>query len=619
MRNILGILFLFFFLHLPAQVDTVLTLPAIDVSDTPVDISTCILVPKIDTRKDFSFSQDIAEILSQHSALSIKIYSPGSLATLSVHGGSPSHTEILWNGLDLRSPLNGGMDLSLLQGGLFDGIAVSESGAIGGRMELITDDTPHPGWHGKAGFSAKDYHLYHGYGQLSFANKKWSSDNRISTGFGQNDYAFLVNGKKRRQENSALKQWSIAQNNTFHLTDIQTIKSFLLYNQSHRNIPPAKSVTPRHEQQDDTALRAGLEWKRQGKTTTASLKTAFLEESLIFQSDLFPAVKSSARSWVTKAAVTARPNDREHYDFSGDYIHTSGHHPSFHGEKQRNDVTLSATYHRHFFDKKLHTATGISLTVIDNDALPLGYSFLARYRFNERHLLELAAEKNTNAPTFNDLYWEDAFAKGNPSLKTEAGNKLTFRHQFQYHSPTFGFSSGIHIYSNRVDNRIIWLPVNGVWQPRNIRTVWSRGGDISVRLTKIINALQIKNTILYNYTVATITRRYADDVLSHIGAQLFYVPVHTFHESLTLQYHRFSLSYHQNIFGKRFTTSDNLTSEALPAYTVANIKIGYEWQLQKLNLKAHLGVTNIWNADYEVIKGWSMPLRGWDLGIVCGF
>ena len=43
----------------------------------------------------------IADVLSKNSALFIKTYAPGSLATTSMRGMGAQHTAVLWNGINL--------------------------------------------------------------------------------------------------------------------------------------------------------------------------------------------------------------------------------------------------------------------------------------------------------------------------------------------------------------------------------------------------------------------------------------------------------------------------------------------------------------------------------------
>jgi len=86
----------------------------------------------------------LADLLALHSPVFIKSYGRGSQATASFRGTAASHTQILWNGMTLNSPMAGIADLSLLPVFFTDevtllhgGSSLSEgSGALGGAIHL---------------------------------------------------------------------------------------------------------------------------------------------------------------------------------------------------------------------------------------------------------------------------------------------------------------------------------------------------------------------------------------------------------------------------------------------------------------------------------------------------
>jgi len=57
--------------------------------------------------------QNLAEVLTEQSAIYLKNYGPGRLNTTSIRGASSSQTAIVWNGIPLIQPMLGQFDLSL--------------------------------------------------------------------------------------------------------------------------------------------------------------------------------------------------------------------------------------------------------------------------------------------------------------------------------------------------------------------------------------------------------------------------------------------------------------------------------------------------------------------------
>ena len=56
--------------------------------------------------------QDLASLLSQETHVRIRNY--GALSSSSIRGAGAAHTQVVWNGLFLNSPMNGLYDLSLM-------------------------------------------------------------------------------------------------------------------------------------------------------------------------------------------------------------------------------------------------------------------------------------------------------------------------------------------------------------------------------------------------------------------------------------------------------------------------------------------------------------------------
>ena len=115
--------------------------PLTDVGTTKTDLDTLTLRETV--------VNSMADVLSQNTPIFIKSYGRGSLATASFRGTSPSHTQVLWNGLKLNSPTLGMVDFSMIpsffidRGSLYHGassVGVS-GGGLGGAVALDTKPT----------------------------------------------------------------------------------------------------------------------------------------------------------------------------------------------------------------------------------------------------------------------------------------------------------------------------------------------------------------------------------------------------------------------------------------------------------------------------------------------
>ena len=91
-----------------------------------------------------TLTTDLSELISGYSPVFIKSYGKGSTATASFRGAAATHTQLLWNGMNLNSPMRGIADLSLLPVFFTDDVfllhggssMVEGSGALGGSIHL---------------------------------------------------------------------------------------------------------------------------------------------------------------------------------------------------------------------------------------------------------------------------------------------------------------------------------------------------------------------------------------------------------------------------------------------------------------------------------------------------
>ena len=91
-----------------------------------------------------SATDSFAELLTKHSSIFVKTYGQGSTATVSFRGTAASHTQVLWNGVNINNPMLGQVDFSLIpvwfvdQTELYHGGSSLQdgSGALGGEVSL---------------------------------------------------------------------------------------------------------------------------------------------------------------------------------------------------------------------------------------------------------------------------------------------------------------------------------------------------------------------------------------------------------------------------------------------------------------------------------------------------
>ena len=86
----------------------------------------------------------MSDILTAHSPLYVKSYGRATESTVEFRGTSPAHTQVLWNGMKINSPMLGTVDFSTIpaffidQANLFHGASslTLTGGGLGGAIEL---------------------------------------------------------------------------------------------------------------------------------------------------------------------------------------------------------------------------------------------------------------------------------------------------------------------------------------------------------------------------------------------------------------------------------------------------------------------------------------------------
>jgi vitamin B12 transporter len=287
--------------------------PTDDLPDTTVNISAVTIASDrlkqfgtgskteaIDTVQQFyQQAGTLSEVLQNESAVFIRSYGLGGLATVSIRGAASAQTAILWNGFNLQSPMNSLFDLSLIPAFFLDETKVQHgsagalfgSGAIGGSIHLNTHPSFNDGLRVKYAGSYGSFNNLMQGGSVSYGNKRWSS---VTKGFyhaAKNDFKFqnlAEFGKpEQRLANAAVKQYGLLHEQAFNLAKGETTKnllSFRMWRQwNQREIPPTMTTRASSQTQDDGIWRATATWEFSKKKWETVLRNAYFNEQIFFK------------------------------------------------------------------------------------------------------------------------------------------------------------------------------------------------------------------------------------------------------------------------------------------------------------------------------------------------
>jgi len=104
--------------------DTVYELSPVQItSDRLDDFSAGLKIKSVDSLSlRLSGFSTLDELISQRTAVYIKSYGQGSLATISFRGTNAAHTGIYWNGFNLNPPNLSSTDMSLIPVSFFNSV-----------------------------------------------------------------------------------------------------------------------------------------------------------------------------------------------------------------------------------------------------------------------------------------------------------------------------------------------------------------------------------------------------------------------------------------------------------------------------------------------------------------
>jgi vitamin B12 transporter len=234
-----------------------------------------------------------------------------------------------------------------------------------------------------------------------------------------------------------------------------------------------------------------------------------------------------------------------------------------------------------------------------------------------KHLLRLhgSVGNNFRTPTFNELYYSGGGGRGNPNLRPERSTAYDLGVSLSLSGGGEHECDATLFYIDMSD-RIIWTSAgSGSTTPKNLRSVVARGVEVSYGWRWSDLGLHLTASYTRSRTEKT-SADYPGD--SNLHTLVPYAPqevvswIFGWDGDLALGAMRacgFSIS--GSHVGFRYTSEDN--TSYLPGYTVvkASVVVGFGfWNATEL---LRLDVRNLLNEEYQVMLGYPMPPRSYQI------
>lgn len=571
----------------------------------------------------------LTDLLRKHGFGHIRTYGPGGLASPSFRGTGSSHTSVLWNGINLISPLSGQLDLSLVPAGLFDDASIqtggstslSGNGSIGANIHLNNALNFNEGLRASASTHIGSFeNRYHDIG-VRFSNQKFGSATKIFQNASENDYKFtnrnIFPAEIQRRVHSAFQQHGILQQLHWQTTKKGILSLKFWYQKSEYEIPNATTVLrPSQAIEENEFYRALAGWNYNRDNFDLTYQGAFIQQGLDF-SDLLTDQFSRNRYYSVIQNIETNINFKNQTQLTSGIHYTweQGEVDEFGKDSPvRNRVALFSAFK--FDISKFKLALSLREELVNGEATPLAPTVSAKYHITRSFEIFTNVSRNYRIPTFNDLYWKGSGARGNPDLKPELAMGGEMGASFSNSLIT----TKAVLFSNHVDNWILWSPgSNQAWTPQNIKKVWARGVESQLSMTKKLGQVDSKLIGQYSFTMSTNEDVYDYGNPNEKGKQLILTPQHEGSVTAGAEWKKYSIRIVNSFTGEQFNDSDNSPYNIVPSYLITNLWFSKQISRDRFGITFTAEVNNLFNIEYQARPGYPLPGINYKAGIQINF
>lgn len=569
-----------------------------------------------------------AELLRKFGYGHIRSYGVGGVTTPSFRGTGASHTAILWNGINIMSPMLGQSDLSLMPVTFVDDVQLQSggsaslygSGAIGGTIQFNNKAVFRQGLNVSLTENIGSFKtLFHGL-SASWSDKRWISSTKVFQTSAANNFPFVNNlvapPREEKRRHNAYEQHGVLQQNYFQVNSRQLLSLRFWYQDNRYEVPQPTSV-PRAgvATQRDQFFRSMIGWNYDYRNGHLFVQSAHVHHLLDYRDpsiNLYsPGTFDSFINTFENTVIAAK--DLEWTSGANYTFESTNSADLVKGGPQRNRLALYTAFKHQ--PGNWTNVLSARQEIVNGKLTPFAPSLGSDYRLRKDLSLFGSVSRNYRIPTFNDLYWNDSGAEGNPDLKMETswseeiGLKLQFAH----------LHGQVAAFSNQVDNLIYWGQVASVWTPRNVLKAWTRGIESNVTIAKTFGKFSGEITERYSYTLATTEAVYDPVKSDQVGKQMVFTPRHESGTTLRLNWTSWHLSVTNNYTGLQYTDDSNNLYTAMKAYNIANLWASKDLQLKKIGMVMMVEMNNVFDQQVSARTGYPLPGRNFKAGITIRF
>lgn len=229
-------------------------------------------------------------------------------------------------------------------------------------------------------------------------------------------------------------------------------------------------------------------------------------------------------------------------------------------------------------------------------------------------VFRVSAGQFARVATFSEMYYGQI---GNPNLLPEISQMLNlgFHHYRRENKWNWGF--GIDAFGGWVKDKIIAVPTQNlfVWSVRNVQTVQTYGFDAVFNFD--YNFKSESNIQLNVKSSLNVAHDISDDLSSTYQQQIPYTPYWLHSAELAYKIKGFSIAYQYSFNDFRFVLGENIAANVLDEFHLHDLRLSYEGKFNSIlkhAYRVHAKCNNFLNNQYQVMRGFPMPGRNFELG-----
>lgn len=561
----------------------------------------------------------LSKCINNNTPLIFRSNGLGGVASIINRGMPTGQMQMYWNGIPINNTVIGYTDLSIYNVDDFSSISQENHttyGAPGGVIHLNSERQPE---------IKNGVFLSSSVGSFNYQNQHLSSiltskkiQANIQVGFesSKNDFPYktkTLSGETItvNQSNATFKRFHFSNAIYYNINKNNKLHFYNFWTQLDRELPNPIGIDEQDANLLDNVFISSVEYKNIRKKNSLNIKGAYYNSLIEY-------IQESANIY-SNTRLHKGFFDGEWKRYFSEYLTFGvlGRHESniaisnnFNGLKYLQTTSFGAKVN---YKSKIQNIDIAILENIFSNHKP-ETSFFLSHKINplKNNRLELsyALSRDVLFPTFNDYYWP---VVGNTNLKSQKSIKAELAlSTLLVSNEKWKGKTTVTGYVQKMNDFILWSPDSnfaGLWSPKNLQEVLSRGLEINTTFNYKKNKWKVDLNALYSFNLIENQVAMNSRDIS-VNRQLIYRPKHSLKINNQLSFGNYYLQINWQYFSDRTTIySENPrpNREFLPAYHLADVSIGSMYTIKKWHLGWQFDVNNLYKTKYQEVQNFAVP------------